>query len=321
LSQYSKALGVNARTLELFEKSGITEKFLKNGRQMSCINIWKGEKLIFRNDFERSKHRYPFMLVQPQKETEEILADELSLRGIKIEFGTELKSVKKEGQFLTACMNDDIETKDLHYIIGADGPHSRVRKEAGIETNRFTYQEEWELYDVELETPVDANEGHIRLFEEGGMIMIRLKNNVWRVGGNLKNLLNYLPKQTNIGSIQWQSEFKIVHMIALDLEKNNMFVIGDAAHLHSPVGARGMNLGIEDAYVLSTLCAQNKVKDYSRLRQNYLKRTVKRINLMTQGIGGHNFLARSIRKNIGLFKPFFPIAMPVVRKFMMGING
>ena len=87
--------------------------------------------------------------------------------------------------------------------------------------------------------------------------MIRLKENVWRVAGNLPSLLNYLPPGTVIGDTHWESTFTISHRIARQLEKNNVAIIGDAAHLHSPVGARGMNLGIEDAFVLSELIAAN----------------------------------------------------------------
>ena len=72
ISDYSKALGVNPRTLELFEPLGITEKFLNNGRKMNALNIWKGDKLIVKNDFQKVNHKYPFMLIQPQKESEEI---------------------------------------------------------------------------------------------------------------------------------------------------------------------------------------------------------------------------------------------------------
>src|SRR5690606_25900940 len=80
LSLQSKALGVNPRTLLLLEKSGLTQRFLDRGRKMDKIGFWHGEQLIFQNDLSKIDHKYPFMLVLPQKESEEILLEELNNR-------------------------------------------------------------------------------------------------------------------------------------------------------------------------------------------------------------------------------------------------
>src|SRR5690606_32830561 len=96
--------------------------------------------------------------------------------------------------------------------------------------------------------------------------------------------------------------------------------IGNAAHLHSPVGARGMNLGIEDAYIINQLIKENRIQEYTRIRRDYLERTVRRINAMTQGLAGNSYLFRKARANIGLFRPLFPLVMPTARKFILGLN-
>lgn len=171
-------------------------------------------------------------------------------------------------------------------MIGADGARSEVRKQSGISSYGFQYAEDWRLYDVELEVPVSREEGHVRLFPEGGMILIRLRDNIWRVAGNLPSLLDYLPKGSQLGKIMWESTFRISHRVARELYKDRVVLIGDAAHLHSPVGARGMNLGIEDAYLVSQLIAENRMGSYTELRGRYLKRTVRRINSLTQVLGG-----------------------------------
>src|SRR5262245_9001287 len=85
ISIYSKALALNPNTLQLFEKSGVTERFLKNGIRVSKMNIWSGHQWLYRNDFSKEKIKYPFMLVQPQYETEQILAEELRKRDIIVE--------------------------------------------------------------------------------------------------------------------------------------------------------------------------------------------------------------------------------------------
>ncbi len=127
----------------------------------------------------------------------------------------------------------------------------------------------------------DCYLGHIRLFPEGGMIMIRLKDNIWRVAGNINSVLNYLPRGTKVGQVHWESEFRIHHKLAKSLIKENIVLIGDAAHLHSPVGARGMNLGIEDAFIASQLINDNKLNEFDKIRKPYLEKTVNRINNIT----------------------------------------
>jgi 2-polyprenyl-6-methoxyphenol hydroxylase-like FAD-dependent oxidoreductase len=323
LSLHSKALGVNPNTLLLLERSGLTQRFLENGRKMEKINFWKGEQLIFQNEFTKTKHKYPFMLIQPQKESEELLLEALAARGLEVAFQTELLLLKRSATGALASFSSCdgiIEERDYDLVVGADGAKSSVRELTGIGMEGFRYNEVWELFDVELEVPRHPDEGHVFVYEAGGMVMIRLKENIWRVAGNMSGLLNFLPKGTAVRQLMWHSTFRVGHRVAKMLQQGNIVLIGDAAHLHSPVGARGMNLGIEDAYIVSQLLRENRLDEYTRVRRGYLKRTVRRINTMTQALGGTGWLMRKARANVGLFKPLFPIAMPVARKFILGLN-
>ena len=319
ISKYSKALGVNPRTLEIFEPYGITDNFLANGRKMTAINLWKGDRFIYKNDLSKVNHRFPFMLIQAQKESEEILLEEVQKRNIKIAYGTEFLSYQKVNtQYLVSLKGQSNFNTTFDYIIGADGGRSSIRTQSGIPFKGYSYEEEWELYDIALTTNLSVDEGHIRLFPEGGMIMIRLKKDIWRVAGNIKSLLNYLSKNTQTGTIHWASTFHIHHKVAQNLTKDNIAIIGDAAHLHSPVGARGMNLGIEDAYMASQLIKANNLKAFSKMRRPYLSKTVNRINNMTMGLAGDARIPKLIRTNIQLLRPFFPMIIPNVRAFIMG---
>ena len=323
LSTFSKALGVNPRTLELLERSGLTEKFLRNGRKMERINVWHNHQVVFRNVLSEVNHRYPFMLIQPQQESERLLAEELGRRGIRVEWGTELEEVyPQDSSVQVRLKNPGGATEEATYevVIGADGAQSRVRDQLHIPYEGFRYEEAWQLYDIDLETPLAPDEGHILLSEQGGMIMIRLNEQVWRVAGNIPSLLNHLPQGTETGNILWESTFTISHKLAERLEKGNVALIGDAAHLHSPVGARGMNLGIEDAFMLSELITDRRLHEFTQRRHPYLKRTVRRINQMTQTMTGHSYWSRHIRKNISWLSFFFPVLAPSARRFVMGLN-
>ena len=151
--------------------------------------------------------------------------------------------------------------------------------------------------------------------------MIRLKENIWRIAGNIESILNYLPKGTSIGQVHWESKFRINHKVAKELVSDKIVLIGDAAHLHSPVGARGMNLGIEDAYISSRLIYEDRLSDYHNLRRPYLMKTVNRINNITMGMAGDSAMSRFIRSQIGNMKFLFPLVMPRVRSFVLGLDN
>jgi len=321
ISKYSKALGVNPKSLEIFKPFGITNKFLNNGRKMKAVNIWQADKHIYRNDFTKIKSDYPFMLIQPQKESEEILLEEVKSRGIKVEYNTEFIKFNKSGSKYTCQTTGKANlSNEFDYLIGADGRRSKIREQLGIRYKGYRYDEEWELFDVELEMNVNPDEGHIRLFPEGGMIMIRLKDNIWRIAGNIKSIVNYIPRSSVVGKVHWESKFRISHKVAKQLTKDNIVLIGDAAHLHSPVGARGMNLGIEDAFLSSKLIYENRLSKYSKARLPYLNKTVNRINNITMGMAGDSTMSRTIRNQIGNLRIIFPLIMPRARNFVLGIN-
>ncbi len=320
IGPHSKALGVNPRSLKILKDLGLTDRFIQNGRKMKAINVWNKEKHLYRNDFTQIRHEYPFMLIQPQKESEEILLEEVLRREIPCHYGAEFYSYNQiEEKYSIKADRIDLNQK-FDYLIGADGGRSRVREQSNLQLTGFSYDESWEIYDVELEMEIAPDEGHIRVFPEGGMIMIRLKDSVWRVAGNLPSILNYLPARTKVGSISWESKFRIHHKLANGLVDNNVVLIGDAAHLHSPIGARGMNLGIEDAFMVSQLIAESNLSEYNAQRYKYLKSTVARVNTITMGLAGDNFSARMVRNNMQYLRFMFPVIMPKVRKFILGLN-
>lgn len=319
ISPHSKALAINPRSLDILAPYGISQKLIKAGHQLIALNIRKSNKLIFQTSLSKLNSNYPYLLILPQKTSEEILYDHALNIKIPIHNQTELEKISRsKQQYKITTRNNSFDREPYDMIIGADGAKSNVRKEANIALSGFSYNDTWFLKDLELDIDFEPDNGHIQLFEDGAMLLIRIKDKIWRIAGSFKNLIERLPQNASVGKIIWESEFKIHHKLADKLSKDNIAIIGDAAHLHSPVGARGMNLGIEDAHILSRLINQNKMDKFSKLRLPYLKKTVSRVNRITMAVSGHSTSSIRLRKYLHLIKPFAGFITPQMRKFLSG---
>lgn len=318
-STQSKALGVNPRTLELLESSGVTDRMLAAGRKMTTFNISRPGKKLAAVDLGKVKHRYPFMLILSQAESERILTEALAERGITIERGLGLTDLIDNDRWVTATLSTG-ETVDAPYALGADGAHSTVRQVTGRSFEGSSWPESWSLYDVRLDTTLHPDEGHAFLLNKGVLLFIRIKDNLWRVITNAPDGLEQLPLGTSITNTLWDSEFGFAHRVADPLCALHICLAGDAAHIHSAFGARGMNLGIEDAYVFAALAVHYRLKDYDALRRPVIKSVVNRVKQMTQVPRGKTVTARLARYVTPLLPLFVALGERSLRKWMLGLD-
>jgi len=322
-SPYSKAFGVNPRTLELLEDAGVTEQLLAQGWRMSALNLWQNNRRLLRLDFSRVNHRFPFMLIHSQAKSEALLAEAVAKRGVHVERGVKLEQVEvHQGQATAILQNggERSETFTSSYVLGADGAHSTVREQLGIGFPGSAFEEAWRLYDVALDVPLAHNEAHAFLYDDGAMFMVRLEDDIWRVLGNIPNLFNHLPQGTRVGNIAWESDFDISHRMAEHFQNGCACLAGDAAHIHSGLGARGMNLGIEDAYVFAALVAQGRLENYERLRRPVVKSVMHTVERMTEIPRGRSLLAKVVRKIAPVLAPFASFATGNASQWILGLD-
>lgn len=323
-SPYSKAFGVNSRTLELLENTGVTEKLLAQGWRMSALNLWQNDRRLLRLDFSRVNHRFPFMLIHSQAKTEALLAEAVSTRGVRIERGVKLEQVEATQNQATAVLSSSdgqSERATASCLLGADGARSTARKKLDIDFPGSAYEEAWRLYDVALDDmPLPRDEAHAFLLDGGAMFMVRLEDEVWRVLGNVPDLLNRLPRGTRAGEIEWESDFGISHRLAAQFQKGSTCLAGDAAHIHSGLGARGMNLGIEDAYVFAALVAEGRLEDYERLRRPVVKSVMQTVERITEVPRGRSLLAKAARTIAPVLAPFASIVTGSASKWILGLD-
>ena len=322
-SPHSKAFGVNPRTLTLHESTGVTERMLAQGFKMRAVNAWKGGKKLFRIQLSTVNHKYPFMLVHSQAESEALMREALKERGVTVEREVELTRLTMQPGGAEATLNHadgKKETLKPPVILGADGPSSTVRKSLGVSFSGSRFDEPWKLYDIELDTPLDRNEAHIFLLEAGGMFIVRLDERLWRVISNVPNLLEQLPQDTTHGEVGWESDFGISSLLVERFQEGNAYLAGDAAHIHSGLGARGMNLGVEDAYVFANLAASGRLDFYHRLRHPVDQAVVHQTERMTEIPRGKKTFAKVARTLIPFLAPFIPLGQRGIAKWLLGLD-
>ena len=267
-------------------------------------------------------HRFNFMLALPQSRSEALLAEALAARGIEVERGTELIDFEEEpaGPQVRLSRNGTVEAVRPTLVIGADGAHSRLRSALGIGFPGGRIEREWHLVDVPLESALATDEVHLCLLGRDLLFMLSIDGRVARLVSNRAALLEQVPRGRRIGEALWRSSFRISHRLAERFGVGTAYLAGDAAHIHSPVGARGMNLGIEDACVLAGLIAEGRASDYEGLRRPVARRVVRETDAMTRLAAGLGPLRRAVRDFLGPLLLRLPPVQAGLRRRIMGLG-
>ena len=270
----SKALAVQARSLEIYRQLGIVDKALSNGKKSGGMELYQdGKKAasISLTDVGDQHTPFPFVFLYQQSKNERLLLDYLTQNCCPVYWDTTLISLKQtelqaEVELLTGA-NTTVLTCD--YIVGADGAHSAVRKQINIPFTGDTYANEFFLADVGLDND-ELTGNYVQLYRGKASMSAFFplpEKNCYRIIGNvpsasegkpdlqLEDVLPHLKTVTgitlNVVHQNWFTTYKLHHRMADKFRQGHCFLIGDAAHIHSPVGGQGMNTGLQDAYNLA----------------------------------------------------------------------
>ncbi|MED2984856.1 FAD-dependent monooxygenase [Bacillus thuringiensis] len=263
----SRAKGIQPRTQEVFEDLGILEKALQKGSDYPKMGIHVGPLTIpFRMQQQNKVTTdvpYPNVLLLPQYETDQLLHESLHRFGVNIEYETAFVCLEqdKEGVTTTLSTGEKIRSQ---YVVGADGGASMVRKAVGIQfigktndadrilivdgTIRGLKRKYWHVWPRKQGKQVAACP---LPDSEKFQVMIRLTpdDEVNLDNSSLKELFLKLTG-LYLEDITWKSVFRPNVRLAERYRNDRIFLIGDAAHVHTPAGAQGLNTGIQDAYNL-----------------------------------------------------------------------
>ena len=345
-SVHSKALGIHARTLEIFESMGLVDGFLCHGNKVSQIHVYANKKHKFSVNMRAINQdtQYPYILTLSQRMTENILSDAIETSGQKVERGVKLENFTQDKNHVIATLVDDVGHKEIcqaRWIIACDGAHSAVRHGLNIPFHGAAYKEQFTLVDVDIDWEKEPLKDFLIFLSGNGLLgIIPIKNNFYRLIlmsahhqkndthlDELQQQINQLvPMKLHIKNPQWFTSFRIHRRIVPTMRVGRAFLLGDAAHIHSPVGGQGMNLGIQDAYNLAWKLAlninhrlnQQLLSSYHDERYPVAKKILKMTNITSRGILFQNKWLRAMRNHI---MPVF-IKFPFVEKLLtQGISG
>lgn len=267
-AKYSQALVVQARTLEQFDRYGIADRAVALGRPIRHAKFYDERKLIAEGDLSRIPGRFPFALVLPQNETEALLTEHLHTLGGTIERQVELTALEQNHNRVHVQLqhaDGAVEQADYRWVIGCDGAHSAVRKHIGIPFEGDTVTMAFALGDLRLRGVDVPGEVLALHWRHGGDVLFvaQLKDDLYRIIRIMRsgdNQDNHTPTVEEFNATfadfglditaesgEWLAPFRVNERRAKHPRAGNVFLAGDASHIHSPAGGQGMNTGIQDA--------------------------------------------------------------------------
>jgi 2-polyprenyl-6-methoxyphenol hydroxylase-like FAD-dependent oxidoreductase len=299
----SRAAVVNARSLEVLESLDVARRLVKEGVQAPRFSIRDGARTLVPIDFSSLPTDYPYSLMVPQSTTERLLLDRLIELGGSVVRPKTLTAIDQDADGVTATF-DDGDVIRARYAVGADGLYSTVREQAGIGFEGGAYDESFILADVRLDGDVPADEVILYWATEGLTVVAPLPGDVYRIvapvadapeapsAAYVQEILDSRgPGKGRIAVTEliWGSRFRIQHRVADTFRAGRLLLVGDAAHVHSPAGGQGMNLGIQDAVALADALAavlggapETLLDDYSAARRPMARGVVTMTDRLTR---------------------------------------
>ncbi len=344
-SIHSKALGVQARTLELLERLDVAEAICRDGRKLEGGNLYSRGKRFVRFQFAGIDTPYQSIVSFPQSVTEQLLIDRLSALGVEVEWNLGLESAHQQSARVTATLRHErdgrYEEVSGDWLVGCDGAHSTVRHtlKSPFEGGRF--EESFYLADLKADLQLDQNELYIFLSHHGPFLFLPLpQDNYYRVivseppgktdvdrEPTVEKFQRWLeeritmPKGLPIPQLSdpiWLSHFRVHRRLVPKYRHSRIFLAGDAAHIHSPVGGQGMNTSIQDAFNLAwklALVIQGKAPDslldsYHAERRPVAEAVLNATDTMTRMVTLRNPMLQSMRN----FAVACAMTLPFVRR-------
>jgi len=321
-SIYSKALAIFPRTLEIFDMAGVVAPFIEQANRVTKVAVISHDRALAHMRFAPHDTPYPFVAMVPQNVTEALLAGELHRKGGDVEYNTAFVSAEQHDGSVTATIEHDGRKSHVEasFLIGCDGPHSKVRENLNVEFEGGDYDDSFMLADIESDASLPADELQLCPSELGPLAIFPMSATRRRIVATIDNREGDVPSLDQVRAVaaergpaglevrglHWTSYFRIHHRCATKLRSGRIFIAGDAAHIHSPFGGQGMNTGLHDIWNLAWKLDlflrgrgnERLLSSYEAERLPVIKSVIETTHLLTQAMGTRSKIAQVLRDAI-----------------------
>lgn len=280
IDPHSRAIAIHARTLEIFDALGIGGAFVERGKKLVGATIWaQGPDPVARIDFDLLDSRHRYVLTVSQAVTEELLAGLVATRGGSVERAMRVTSFRQDGTGVTAQLVDSNGSPSecrAAWLVGCDGARSTVRKALALPFGGETYDETFYLADTQIAWDVRDDRVSTWFTETGFIACFPMADGRHRIVATaperegdapapdpnarpapptleeLESMLRTASGMTpTLSDATWLATFRAHCRQVAHYRDDRVLLAGDAAHVHSPAGGQGMNMGIQDAHNLA----------------------------------------------------------------------
>jgi len=343
ITPYSKALGVHARTLEIYEQLNLVKEALERGTIVGKVRLLEGGEIIGEVDLSNigeGMSAYPFMLVLEQSDNERLLYEYLQAHGGNVLWQNELESFSQNETGVTAQVKNSAGESQViisKYLVGCDGPKSPVRHGLGLSFEGSTFERIFYVADVRIDWKFPHDGLHVCLAREAVVAFFPMPGEQrWRIVGAFPEgfdkdeedvlyeeiearIKEEAEIELEITRVDWFSTYKVHTRHVEKFSSGRCFLAGDSAHIHTPAGGQGMNTGIQDAYnlawklalVLKGVAAPRILDSYNEERLPNAKRLLQTTDRMFNLAAGTDWLLNVIRTTV----------FPPMAKFILSFDA
>ncbi len=348
VTPYSKAIGVHARTLEIYEQMDLARSAIDQGWIAGKARLLVDGDVRAELDFSsigEGLSPYPFVLMLEQSKNERLLYNYLQQHGEDVSWNTELESLTAGDSDVTArakTADGETQTITAKYLVGCDGPKSLVRHSLRLEFGGSTFERMFYVADAQVDWSFTHDALHVCLAKESFAVFFPLKGEKrYRLVGvfpeefakeegdvlyeEIEGRIRELAKlDLDIHDVEWFSTYKVHTRHASRFSSGRCFLAGDSAHIHSPAGAQGMNTGIQDAYNLAWKLAMtlrgvadpNLLETYNEERLENAKNLLRTTDRMFQLAAGDEWWLAQLRTNVFPAVANYFLSLESVRNFV-----
>ncbi len=343
VTSYSKAIGVHARTLEIYEQIGLAQKAIAEGSVAGRVRLLAGGEVRGEADLStigEGMSAYPFILMLEQSKNERLLYEYLQSVEKEVRWQTELEPFSQNESGVSARVktaSGESQTINAKYLVGCDGARSPTRHALGLKFEGSTFERMFYVADTQVDWGFSHDALHACLAKDSFVLFFPLKGEKrYRIVGVFpeefakhegdvlyeeieQHVKDNTRLELDIHDVEWFSTYKVHTRHIENFCAGRCYFAGDAAHVHSPVGAQGMNTGIQDGYNLAWKLAlvlkgeadERLLTTYNEERLENAKRLLQTTDRMFQFVAGSDWFLEFLRTNV----------LPSVAGFMFSFDA